>query len=506
MRLPSAPARTLVSVLTILALGLLAGCTGSGTVSPSSAPATAGAPSAFADLYAQSADWSSCGNGFECATVKVPLSWHDAGAGTIDLAMNRHRATGKRVGVLLVNPGGPGGSGVDYLKAAWSTYGQQLRDAYDIVGFDPRGVGKSDPVKCFDDARKDASLAKDFTTDDAGLRAMAAENEAWGQACKKNTGELLGNVDTQSAARDMDLIRAVLGSPKLNYLGFSYGTQLGATYAGLFPQNVGHMVLDGAIDITLDADQSALGQAGGFEQALRNYVADCQGGSGCPLTGDVDQGMQQIRQVLDHAKTDPYPTKSNRRVTQTLAFYGVAVTLYDQQSWPALTQALAEAIQQGTGNTLLYLADFYNDRNSDGTYSTNSAEAFRAVSCLDSRGTTDLAAMRADAAQIEKVAPTVGQFFAYSGLVCSNWPYPVVKQDFDIHAKGAPPIVVIGTTHDPATPYAWAQALARTLSSGRLVTYQGEGHTAYARSNDCILNAVDAFLVEGTVPKSGLTC
>ncbi|WP_425955194.1 alpha/beta hydrolase [Xylanimonas sp. McL0601] len=504
----SAPARTLVSALTIVVLALLAGCTAAGNEGSSGdhATTTSGAPDGFERYYSQKTDWSGCGDGFDCATVEVPLSWHDAGAGTIKLAVKRHRATGSSKGTLLVNPGGPGGSGVEYVTSAWNGFGERLRDSFDVVGFDPRGVGQSTPVKCFDDARKDESLAKDFGVDDAGLAGMAAEYAAWAKACKENTGELLGNVDTQSAARDMDVIRATLGEDKLSYLGFSYGTQLGATYAGLFPQRVGAMVLDGAIDMTLDADDTSAQQAVGFEKALRNYVADCQGGSGCPLSGDVDAGMREVRHILDRAFTDPYPTQSNRRVTQSLAFYGIAVTLYDQKSWSALTQALDEVIHQGTANTLLYLADFYNDRNDDGTFGNNSAEAFRAVSCLDARGTTDVAQMRADAAAIEAEAPTIGRFFAFSGLMCSDWPYPVVAQDFDVHAQGAPPIVVIGTTHDPATPYAWAQALAKTLDSGVLVTYAGEGHTAYGRSNACIVDAVDAYFVDGTVPKDGLQC
>ena len=518
MKSPLAVVRTLVSSAAVVVLAVAAGCTATGsdegsetpTASPpaSSPGASAtGAPEGFEDLDRQAVTWTDCDDDYECATIKAPLSWQDAGAGTIELALKQHRATGDRQGALLINPGGPGGSGVDWVTYAWPTFGERLRAAYDVVGFDPRGVGASTPVTCCDDARKDASLAKDFDPDtDEGLEAMAAEYAAWAAACAENTGELLGHVDTQSAARDMDLIRAVLGDDKLNFLGFSYGTQLGATYAGLFPERVGAMVLDGAIDTTLDADQTSAQQAVGFEQALRNYVADCQGGRGCPLTGDVDDGMRQVREVLDRAFTDPYPTSSLRRVTRNLAFYGVAVTLYDQASWPALTQALTEVLTAGTGDALLYLADFYNDREDDGTFRSNSAEAFRAVGCLDSRGTTDVAEMRAELAAIEKEAPTVGTFFGFSGLVCADWPAPVAEQEFDLHAAGAPPIVVIGTTHDPATPYAWAQALAKTLDSGVLVTYDGEGHTAYARSNDCVLDAVDDFLVDGVVPADGLQC
>jgi pimeloyl-ACP methyl ester carboxylesterase len=511
--LSSARARTLVSTLSFLAaVALLAGCSIPGKdrtplEDATRATTSAGATRSLESYQGQTLEWKGCGGGFECATLAAPLSWHDPAAGSIELALKRHPATGKRQGSLLVDPGGPGGSGVDYITSAWKSFGKKLRGAYDVVGFDPRGVGSSTPVVCFDSARKDLSIAKDFGTDDAGLAAMAKEYAAWGQACQQNTGALLGNVDTQSAARDMDLIRSALGQEKLDYLGFSYGTQLGATYAGLFPQRVGAMVLDGAVDVTLDPDQVSAGQAVGFERALRTYVADCQGGSGCPLTGDVDAGMKQVREILDRAKDDPYPTSGGRRVTQSLAFYGVTVTLYNQESWDVLTQALDEVVHQGTGDVLLYLADYYNDRDDKtGKYTSNSAEAFRAVSCLDARGTTDVATMRADAAEIEKGAPTMGRFFAYSGLMCSDWPYPVVKQDFDLHAKGAPPIVVVGTTHDPATPYAWAQALATTLDSGVLLTYEGEGHTAYGRSNACVTHAVDEFLVNGTVPEEGTRC
>lgn len=515
MKSPSTTSRrtlaSVVSAFLVTAL-LLAGCS---TPSRSQTPlddATAGsasapgAPDGFESYYGQSLEWSDCGGGFECATASAPTSWQDPDSDPIELALKRHTATGDRKGSLLVNPGGPGASGIDYVTSAWTGMGKKLRAAYDVVGFDPRGVGQSTAVSCFDDARKDESLAKDFDTTEAGLAAMADEYAAWGAACAENTGELLGHVDTQSAARDMDMLRAVLGDEKLNYLGFSYGTELGATYAGLFPDRVGAMVLDGAIDVTLDADGVSEGQAAGFERALRNYVADCQAGADCPLTGDVDAGMKQVRDILDHAFDSPYPTSSGRRVTQSLAFYGVAVTLYDERSWPVLTQAIQEVTSQGTADVFLYLADYYNDRNTDGGYSTNSSEAFRAVSCLDSRGSEDLATLQAEAERISDAAPTVGRFFSYSGLTCHDWPYPAVEHDFDQSAKGAPPIVVIGTTQDPATPYEWAEKLADTLDSGVLVTYDGEGHTAYGRSNSCIVDAVDGFLVDGTTPKEGLTC
>lgn len=504
-----------IGIVVALVGALLVGCSTPGKVqspvesaaAPGSAqPSGGGAPEGFDRYYEQDLEWSDCGQGFQCATAQAPLSWDDPESDPIELALKRKPAEGDKIGSLLVNPGGPGGSGVDFVEGAVDMFGEPLRKAFDIVGFDPRGVKASTPVTCFDDARKDEALSKDFPPGEEGFDARADEVRAMGEACAENTGELLGHVDTQSAARDMDMLRAALGDTKLNYLGYSYGTQLGAVYAGLFPERAGRLVLDGGIDTTLTADETSAGQAVGFENALRAYVTDCLAGDSCPLNGSVEDGMRQVRGVLDAAYERPFPTSSDREVTQTLAFYGVAVTLYDEQSWPVLTQALDEVINQGTGDVLLYLADFYNDRNNDGSFNTNSTEAFRAVNCLDARGSEDVDTMLAEADEIEEAAPTMGEFFAYGGLSCVDWPYPVAEQEYDLSAAGAPPILVVGTTNDPATPYVWSEGLAETLESGVLLTYEGEGHTAYGRSNKCIANAVESYLIDGKVPEEGKTC
>lgn len=504
------PAAVVATLLT--AVLLLAACgappkvqTALEDVGKSDGSAIVGAPKGFEDYYGQSLEWTDCGEGFQCATASAPLSWHDAGAGSIEISLKRIPASGQKVGSLLVNPGGPGGSGVEFVGDP-ARFGQSLRSSFDIVGFDPRGVGKSTPVKCYDDAGKDEFLSKDYPYTPDGLAARQDAVREWGQACAENTGPLLGNVDTQSAARDMDMLRGALGDDKLNFLGFSYGTQLGATYAGLFPKRTGRLVLDGALDTTLGSDEVALQQAEGFESALRAYVTDCQAGSDCPLTGDVTSGLQQIQAIVEDAEPNPIPTSSGRPVTKKLAFYGVAVTMYDEGSWSFLTQALREVLWEGTGDDLLYLADVYNDRNEDGTFKSNSEEAFRAINCADARAEEDMAKMQQLAAQIQEAAPTLGESFGYSGIECTDWPYPAAEQEFDPAAKGAPPIVVVGTTNDPATPYRWAESLAKTLSSGTLVTYEGEGHTAYGRSNTCVSTAVEDYLVEGTVPENGLTC
>lgn len=459
------------------------------------------------EFYEQDVVWTDCGSGFECADISVPLDWESPGDGSITIGAKRHPAEGEKKGTVLINPGGPGGSGVEFVGYVPFMFGSPLLESYDILGFDPRGVGESSPVTCLTDEEKDVYNAKSYVLDDAGLAEMEEDATFIAEQCAEGTGEALGEVDTQSSARDMDVIRAVVGDAQLNYLGFSYGTQLGATYAGLFPAKVGRMVLDGAIDLRLTVHEQSLQQAVGFENALTAFVEDCQAGSSCPLTGTATEGKAQVKALLDGLLANPLPTEDPERpLTQTLAFYGIAQPLYSQMLWPTLTTALETAILAGDGTELLESADSYNSREDDGTYADNQGEAFRAIGCLDARGETDRDTMDAEFAEIVAAAPTMGTFFGYGGLGCKNWPYPEVAQDFDLAATGAAPIVVIGTTNDPATPYVWAEGLAEQLDSGVLVTYEGEGHTAYGSSNDCILDAVDTYFVDGTVPDDGLMC
>jgi len=512
----SSARRRLAFTLTVAAALVLSGCVA--PVHQVTAPTTStnaqtpppSAPAGSQRFYTQKVSWSSCPKGTEadqCATVEVPLDWAHPEGSTIKLALARDHATGQNpVGSILVNPGGPGASAIDFLSTAATITSAEVRDEYDLVAFDPRGVQRSEPVKCYDGPQMDELTAADFDlTTDAGVQQQTDAWGAFGKACSANTGDVLAHVDTVSSARDIDVVRALVGDTHLNYLGYSYGTKLGATYAALFPTTVGRMVLDSALDPTLDADQMAAGQATGFEGALRAYTTNCLSGGHCPMSGSVDNAMSQIKKMLDSTHTHPLPTQSGRQLTAPLAFTGIAYPLYSQQAWPQLTTALRSAFA-GDGTVLLALSDAYYDRAADGTYTTNTTEAFTSINCLDDKATTDLAQMRAYAADIEKAAPTVGEFFGYSGTICAQWPEPYVGGLSDYSAKGAPPIVVIGTTNDPATPYAWAQSLAKQLSSGVLVTHVGEGHGVYGLGNQCVDNAVDNYFLDGTAPAAGTRC
>ncbi|WP_127126558.1 alpha/beta hydrolase [Georgenia sp. SYP-B2076] len=518
--MPRSRRTSAVSALAALAAGalLLAGCSaGTGTDGPATPTTSAGretpgaVPSGLEKYYGQEVAWEGCGEKVECADVSVPLDYDNPGAKSITIAVKRLLSAedGARVGNLLVNPGGPGSPGTDLADPAFANqrFSEDLRAAYDIVGFDPRGVGASAPIDCVSDAELDRIRAADYDTDtEEGLAAYAADTELIAEGCAAKSGDELSEVDTVSAAKDMDVLRAVLGETTLDYLGYSYGTYLGATYAEQFPKNVGHFVLDGAMDPSLDSHETTLAQAVGFEDALRAYVEDCLAGSLCPLSGTVDDGVGQIRTLLQVTADTPLPTSDGRELTASLAFAGIIAPLYDSASWVVLSQALDQAMHDGDGSTLLYLADLMAGRKADGTYPTNTTEANWAINCADFGAEGNLATWKAEAKELEKASPTFGSALSYSEMLCADWPGAPTGERAPIAAAGAPPIMVVGTTGDPATPYEWSQALADQLDSGFLVTYEGEGHTAYGRSNACITSAVDRFLIDGEKPVDGLTC
>ena len=504
-----------------LALGLvlslvLSSCTlfGSGGGNASGAPTSAdpsiaaAAPAELRSFYSQQLAWSRCEGDFQCAKVKVPLDYSKPDGATIELAVIKLASKGSdKKGSLLVNPGGPGGSGYDFVRDAGTTnISEKVRSNYDVVGFDPRGVKRSAPVTCLTDKERDANRAKIYRLDtDAGLAEAFADNKAIAAKCAEKTGPVLAHVDTVSAAKDLDVLRGVLNDTKLNYLGYSYGTFLGSTYASLFPDNVGRMVLDGAMDPSLSNEQLTAGQAKAFEQAIRAYVNNCLQNSGCPLSGTPDDAVRQIQDLIAAVEANPQPAKDGRVVNASMFVSGFILPFYNDDNWPVLTQALDSAMK-GDLSPMLRLSDFGADREPNGTYSANSTFAFNAVNCLDYSMETDPAAMRAEEKRLRQLSPTLGYYFAYGGTSCRDWPYKSLRTPAPAQYKGSADILVVGTTGDPATPYEWAGALRKQLGKASLLTWKGEGHTAYGRSNSCVEKAVDGYLVEGKTPADNTVC
>ncbi|HEX3005732.1 MAG TPA: alpha/beta hydrolase [Angustibacter sp.] len=460
----------------------------------------------LAAYYRQKLTWHTCGRD-QCTRLEVPLDYDHPDGKAIQLAVLKVPASSRsgRVGSLVVNPGGPGGSGVSYAAAGSLQFGDPLSRSFDIVGFDPRGVGQSDPLKCVTTKELDALVAFDPDPDTQAERTRMDELiHGFGEGCLEHSGTLARHMSTKEAARDMDILRAALGEPKLNYLGASYGTFLGATYADLFPQRVGRFVLDGAIDPSLSNEQLSLQQAHGFETALRAYVQDCVDQGSCFLGSTVDQGVARIQAFLAQMEKQSLPTGESRQLTEGLAMLGIWMPLYVKDYWGQLTAALKQAFS-GNGTQLLALADLYTSRGPSG-YTDNSMEALYAVNCLDHDDYIPTSQVPSHFAEFQKASPTFGRAFAFSLSTCSQWPVQSGQHTVALHAKGAPPIVVIGTTRDPATPLSWAQALAKELDSGRLITRDGDGHTGFQRGNSCVDNAVEAWLIQGKAPTDGLSC
>ncbi|MEU6577097.1 alpha/beta hydrolase [Streptomyces sp. NPDC046805] len=523
-----ATARITVTVLAAAAALLVSACSpGSATMSAGNAAQAALAalprstPSALSPYYTQKLTWRSCKvAGFECATMKAPLDYAKPASGDVRLAVARKKATGKNAKAkdqppasLLVNPGGPGGSAIEYLqKYAGLAYPAKVRAHYEMVAMDPRGVAGSEPVECLGGRQMDTYTQADVTPDDQKeTDALVAAYRKFAEGCGAKSAALLRHVSTVEAARDMDILRAVLGDSKLNYVGASYGTFLGATYAGLFPDRVGRMVLDGAMDPTLPSRELNLQQAAGFETAFQAFAKDCVRQPDCPL-GGKGTTPAQVGDRLDafFRKLDAHPIpagdRDGRKVGEALATTGVVAAMYDESTWPRLREALTSAMKENDGAGLLVLSDSYYERDASGHYA-NLMAANAAVNCLD------LPPAFSTPEQVEKslpafkkASPVFGEGLVWASLNCAYWPVKPTGQPHRIEAKGASPIVVVGTTRDPATPYSWAQSLARQLSSGRLLTYVGDGHTAYGRGSRCIDTAIDSYLLKGTPPAEGKRC
>jgi pimeloyl-ACP methyl ester carboxylesterase len=486
----------------------LAGCFLAPAPAPSLAPATTGVDAALLPFYAQTLQWTPCESGeFDCTTVRAPRNWADPAAGDIELSVIRHRATsGEPIGSLLTNPGGPGASGYDHVRyAVGGAYSETVQESYDIVGFDPRGVGRSAPVSCLDPAGMDEFL---YGVPDAerGTAEWQAERTAMSQvfvdACEENSGDLLPFISTEDAARDLDLLRGVLGDESLNYIGYSWGTALGTAYARLFPQNVGRMVLDGAMDPSISVVETGATQAVGFEASLRAFFADCATRDDCPYRGTVDDMMNDLGALLARVDQRPLKGGDGRELGADTLMTAIIMTLYSQGSWPALRMVLTE-VEGSVTATAFSAADSYN-RRGGGDYPGNQTEAFSAYNCRDYPPVpVDVQQATEDA--VLREAPVTGPYW-FGADVCALWPAASTAVRGPVAADGAAPILVIGTTGDPATPYEWAESLAAQLSSGVLVTRVGEGHTGYRQGNPCVDGVVDDYLLDGVVPDSDVRC
>jgi pimeloyl-ACP methyl ester carboxylesterase len=423
---------------------------------------------------------------------------------TIKAKMQPASDPAHKVGTLFINPGGPGESGIDYLS--FINLDDTVTRSYDVVGFDPRGVGQSTPVHCVSNRFLDRYLAADPSPDTPGeVHTMERLWTQFTRGCEAGAGPLLAHVSTIEAARDMDILRAVVKDPTFNYYGASYGTYLGATYAALFPTKVHRMVLDGAVDPEATAHASEINQTKGFQRALTAYLTSCVGSGNCPLGNTVAGAQRRLIQLFSSLDSRPLPTTDGRPLTQGLAFFGVVLPLYSPTLWTYETQALQQALS-GSGDLFLLLSDQYANRSPDGTYTSNAIQVQSAVSCLDQPQHESVAQIEAGKAAFLKASPVFGPVAMWFPYGCSNWPVksPLPKPNYA--APGAPPIVVVGTTRDPATPYEQSVRLAKELDSGVLLSRNGDGHTAYSSGNVCIDQAVDNYLVKGTAPAKGTMC
>jgi pimeloyl-ACP methyl ester carboxylesterase len=497
---------------------------GGDTAATAGGAATGTVPAGLASFYSQSITWGPCDSyattaddtslyadkDFDCARISVPLDYAAPTGTSISVAVLRIRASGDHIGSLLVDPGGPGGSGMSLAANLKSTVaGTPLGERFDLVGFDPRGIGSSEPaVDCVTDAEADAERQDlDVDTSPSGIAATESEEKGYAAKCATRVGtDVLAHVGTVDAAQDMDVLRSVLGDEKLSYLGFSYGTSLGTAYAEKFPANVRALVLDGALDPSADPVETLVRQGKGFQGAFDAFAADCATKASCPL-GTDPAGASAAFQALVRPLIDASArTDDPRGLSYDDAVTGTIQALYSRQLWPPLTQGLTQ-LRGGRGDTLLALADLYEGRDANGKYS-NEQDGFNAVRCVDAPATTDRTVVDTAETRYRQAAPFLddGRGSGNAPLdVCAFWPVPPSGAPHTPVVTGLPQVVVISTTGDPATPYQAGVQLATQLGA-RLVTYRGDQHTVALSGVPCIDDAVDAYLVDLTVPAEGLTC
>lgn len=446
----------------------------------------------------------------ECGKLSVPVDYSKPDGDVAQLEMVRFKATGDKIGSLVINPGGPGESGVESAASLLSTMPTAVRERFDIVGFDPRGVASSTPaVWCNSDEDNDRLRADpqvDYSPE--GIEHINKETEAFVQRCLDKTGkEFLANVGTANVVKDLDQIRAALGDDKLTYLGFSYGTRIGGGYAEEFPQNVRAMVLDGAIDPNADPIEEDLRQTAAFQKAFDDYAADCAKDPNCPLGTDPAKATDIYKSMVEPLVDQPAKTRDPRGLAYSDAIIGTILPLYSPSIWPRLTEGLAE-LKQGRGDMLLRLSDLYMHRDINTGHYDNATDVRVAVNCVDSPAITDQAKLVEKDRRSRELAPFMS-YGEFTGLApkdtCSFWPVPPTSQPHEISVKGLPPTLIISTTNDPATPYRAGVDLAKQLG-GTLLTFDGTQHTVAFQGDACVDNIVATYLIDVKVPPPDTRC
>lgn len=451
------------------------------------------------DYKSQELNWRECYDGFECSSFKVPVDYEKIDNQSFTLRALRHSALDQenKLGSILVNPGGPGGSAIFYAYNAESILSSKINQRYDIVGFDPRGINESDEIRCLSDAEEDVFLNVDASDGRAGsIAALSVISKDFAEKCAKAAGSKLGHYSTLEAAKDMEILRILLNEKKLNFLGKSYGTYLGTLYAALYPESVGRMVLDGAVSPNVSMREQQLAQAVAFDKALNNFLAT-----------QKRFKLADIKRLLSEAETNPMESSNGRFASESIAITAIATTLYDSgDGWRNLNKMLVQAIVKRNPTEMFKQADAYNNRDSEGNYYSNQTDVSIIINCLDWEEPRTIEEMASDRGEFIEAAPIFGPYLYLASLPCKYWKSepqlpPVPLKDIE-----TTPVLVIGVTNDPATPYEWAQDLAEVFTNGKLLTLNGDGHTGHNQGNICIDSVVDSYFLTGKIGSKPLIC
>jgi len=451
------------------------------------------------DYKSQELNWRLCYDGYQCSSFKVPVDYEKVGNQSFTLQVLRHNALDQKnkLGTILVNPGGPGGSATFYAYNAEYIMSSKINRKYDIVGFDPRGVNESGEIRCLSDSEEDSFLnAEAGDGKPASIAALKVISKDFADKCAKAAGSKLRHYSTLEAAKDMEILRILLNEKKLNFLGKSYGTYLGTLYAALFPDSVGRIVLDGAVSPNVSTREQQLAQAIAFDKALNNFLASQERFT-----------LGDIKNLISQDAVNPLKSPDGRVATQSAVITAIATTLYDSEAgWKNLKKMLDQAITKRETKEIFKQADEYNNRAADGTYYSNQTDVSIVISCLDWEEPRTIEDMTLDREEFVKAAPVFGPYLNFAGLPCKYWKSKPQLPPMPLKQIKTSPILVIGVTNDPATPYKWAEDLVKVFTNAKLLTLNGEGHTGHNQGNKCVDSVVDSYFLTGKIGPEPLIC